>query len=271
MSNRFDLYVARSSWLHRLDPRTKLAFVGVSFALLFLSSRLSLLAGYLVVVHLLLRAARIPSDRIRWLWRQMWPLTLLILLLWPIFYPTGQPTLLTLWRVRITLPSLLQGLANALRVNGLAFAVFVLLVSTDQARLVQGLVQLGIPFELGLTLAIALRYLPLLYSVYGTITDAQRARGWRAEQGSLPERLRAHVPTLVALIIAALRLSDTLTLALAARGFRPGHPRTTHRPRRLRRADLLCLAGLSLLLAIMVGLRLGFCAFSCPKMGKLIK
>ena len=257
MSTRFDLYVARSSWLNRLDPRTKLAFVGVSFALLFLSNHPAPLVSYLVAVHLLLWTAHIPWSRIRWLWRQMWPLTLLILVLWPLFYPLGQPVLWTFWRVRITLPSLLQGLTAALRVNGLAFAVFVLLVSTDQARLVQGLVQLGLPFEWGLTLAIALRYLPLLYSVYGTITDAQRARGWTAEQGSLPTRLRAYVPTLVALVIATLRLSDTLTLALAARGFRPGHPRTTHHPLYLRRADWWCLAGLSLTLGSLVLLRLG--------------
>jgi len=257
MSARFDLYVARGSWLHRLDPRTKLAFVGVSFALLFLSYHPAPLAGYLLAVHGLLWAARIPADRIRWLWRQMWPLTLLILLLWPLFYPFGQPVLWAFWRVRFTLPSLLQGLAAALRVDGLAFAVFTLLVSTSQARLVQGLVRLGVPFEGGLTLAIALRYLPLLYGVYGTITDAQRARGWTAERGPLPTRLRAYVPTLVALVIAALRLSDTLTLALAARGFRPGHPRTSYRPLHLRRLDRWCLIGLGLTLAIAVGLRMG--------------
>jgi len=257
VSTRFDLYVARNSWLHRLDPRTKLAFVGVSFTLLFLNNHLVLLAGYLVAVHLLLWAARIPSDRIRWLWRQMLPLTLLILLMWPLFYPTGQPVLWAFWRMRVTLPSLLQGLAAALRVDGLAFAVFVLLVSTDQARLVQGMVRLGMPFEWGLTLAIALRYLPLLYGVYGTITDAQRARGWTPERGSLPTRLRAYAPTLVALVIAALRLSDTLTLALAARGFRPGQPRSTHHPLYLGRTDWWCLTGVGLILVGAVSLRLG--------------
>jgi energy-coupling factor transport system permease protein len=257
VSTHFDLYVARRSWLHGLDPRTKLAFVGVSFALLFFGDAPALLAGYLVAVHVLLWRARIPTDRIRWLWRQMWPLTLLILLLWPLFYPTGQPVLLSFWRVRITLPSLLEGLASALRVDGLAFAVFVLLVSTDQSRLVQGLVRMKMPFEWGLALAIALRYLPLLYGTYGTITDAQRARGWTAEEGSLLTRVRAYVPTLVALVIAALRFSDTLTLALAARGFRPGHPRTTYRPLDLTRTDWWCLAGLGLTLGGAVCHRLG--------------
>jgi energy-coupling factor transport system permease protein len=255
MSARFDLYLGRDSWLHRLDPRTKLAFVGVSFLLLLPSNQLPFLAGYLAMVHLLLWTASIPLDRIRRLWQQMWPLTLLILLLWPLFYPAGQPVLWSFWRVRITLPSLLQGLTAALRVDSLAFAVFVLLVSTDQTRLVQGLVRLGMPFEGGLTLAISLRYLPLLYGVYGTITDAQRSRGWAPERGSLLSRLRAYVPTLVALVIAALRLSDALTLALAARGFRPGHPRTTYRALRLGRMDWVFLAGLWVMLCGAVGLR----------------
>jgi energy-coupling factor transport system permease protein len=257
VSTRFDLYVARRSWLHQLDPRTKLAFVGVSFVLLLLNSHLALSVVYLVVVHFLLWRASIPWDRIRWLWRQMWPVTLLILLLRPLFYPTGQPVLWAFWRVKITLPSLLQGLAAALRVDALAFAVFVLLVSTGQAQLVQALVRLGIPFEWGLALAIALRYLPLLYALYGTITDAQRARGWTAERGSLLARLRAYVPTLVALIIAALRLSDTLTLALAARGFRPGYPRTAYRSLHLGRTDWWCLAGLGVMLASAIGVGLG--------------
>lgn len=255
MTGRFDLYLSRDSWLHQLDPRTKFAFVGVSFLLLLSSSHPTFLAGYLVTVHLLLWSANIPWGRLRWLWRQMWPLTLLILLLWPLFYPAGQPVLWSFWRVRITLPSLLQGLAAALRIDSLAFAVFVLLVSTDQARLIQGLVRLGVPFEGGLTLAIALHYLPLLYGAYGTITDAQRSRGWTPERGSLFSRARAYVPTLIALVIAALRLSDTLTLALAARGFRPGHPRTTYRTLRLGRLDWWFLAGLCGAVGLRLALR----------------
>jgi len=253
----FDLYVSRDSWLNRLDPRTKLAFVGVSFALLLLGNHPALLAGNLVGVHILLWTARIPSGRIGWLWGRMWPLTLLILLLWPLFYPTGEPVLWAFWRIRITVPSVLQGVSAALRVDGLAFAVFVLLVGTDQARLVQGLVRLGMPFDWGLTLAIGLRYLPLLYGVYGTITDAQRARGWAAEEGSLVTRLRGYVPTLVALVIATLRLSDTLTLALAARGFQPGSPRTARHPLHLRPADWWWLGALGLVFSATVGLRLG--------------
>lgn len=255
MSQRFDLYVPRPSWLHRLDPRTKMAFVVASFALLLLNDQPVLMLAYLLAVHTVLRTAGIPWARIGWLWRRMWPVSLTILVLWPLFYTVGEPVLLEWWRIRITLPSLLEGLASALRVDALAFAVFVLLVATDQTRLVQGLVKLGLPFEWGLSIAIALRYLPLLDGTYRIITDAQRARGWSPEQSTLLERARAYVPTLVALVIAALRLSDSLTRALAARGFRPGYPRTSRRPLHMQQGDWYGLALSAALLAAAVVLR----------------
>jgi energy-coupling factor transport system permease protein len=233
-----------------------MAFMGVSFFLLLTADRLVPLLAYLVLVHLLLWGARIPGDRIGWLWRQMWPVSLLILFLWPLSEPAGTPVLLDWWRIRVTLPGLTHGLRAALRVNALAFAVFVLLLTTAQTRLVQGLVQMGVPFEWGLTLAIGLRYLPLLHGTYATISDAQRARGWIPERDGIIRRLRGYVPTLVALVISALRLADTLTLALAARGFRPGYPRTTRRPLRLRRADWACLVGLFLVSVAAVGWRI---------------
>lgn len=258
MESRFNPYVPRQTWLHDLDPRTKMAFVGASFALLLPTSCLVLVLAYLVGVHVLLWQARIPVRRIGWLWRQMAPVSLLILLLWPLSNPGGVPVLLDWWRIRITLPGIRQGLLAALRVNGLAFAVFTLLLTTDQSALVQGLVRLGLPFDWGLTLAIGLRYLPLLRGMYGGIVDAQRARGWTPEQAGLLRRLRAYGPTLVALVIGALRLTDTLTFALAARGFRPGQPRTTRRPLRLRAIDWVCLAGLGLLTAGLLALEVGW-------------
>jgi len=258
MDTGFDLYVAGDSWLHRLDPRTKMAFVAASFVVLLPSGRLAVVLGYLIAVHLLLWATGTPRQRIAWLWRQMWPLSLLILLLWPLSNPVGTPVLVDWWRIQITLPGVVQGLLAALRVNALAFAAFVLLLTTDQTGLVQGLVRLGMPFEWGLTLALGLRYLPLLHGMYGTITDAQRARGWTPEREGPLRRLLAYRPTLIALVIDALRLTDQLTYALAARGFRPGHPRTTRRALELRRVDRVCLVGLGLVTAALTALQLGW-------------
>lgn len=55
-------------------------------------------------------------------------------------------------------------------------------------------------------------------------------------------------------MISALRLSDTLALALAARGFRPGYPRTTYCSLHLGRTDWWCLVGLGVVLTCAIGL-----------------
>ncbi len=252
MRSGFDLYAPRQSWVHRLDPRTKMAFVAASFVLLLLTNRPFVVLGYLAVVHLLLWRARISGVRIGWLWRQMLPLSVLILLLWPLSNPVGEPVVVDWWWIRITGPGVRLGLLAALRVNALAFAVYVLLLTTDQTRLLQGFVRLGLPFEWGLALAIGLRSLPLIHGMYRIITDAQRARGWMPEREGLFRRLQSYGPTLVALVIGALRLTDAMTVALAARGFRPGYPRTTRCPLSLRRSDRVCLAGLALLTVALV-------------------
>jgi len=255
MSVTLDLYVSRDSWLHRLDPRTKMGLVAASFALLLLNNQTTLMLAYLVAVHILLRRSCVPWSRIGWLWRRMWPVSLAIFLLWPLFYPAGQPVLVEWRQIRITLPSILDGLTSALRIDALAFAALVLLVSTDQTSLVQGLVGLGLPFEWGLAMAIALRYLPLLDGSYQTITQAQKARGWSPQQSSLFRRARAQGPTLVALVISALRLTDSLTRALAARGFQPGQPRTSRRPLRMAPADHWGLGASAALLLAAIALR----------------
>ncbi len=227
MSAPFDVYLARDSWVHRLDPRAKLWAVLLAGAVGLLFRNLAVLAALLLVVHLALFAARVPAARIRWLWARLLPLLLLILVLQPLFAPGPGPDLLRLGPLRLTVAGVLEGVSFALRAAALTFLAALLLLTTDPSALVQGLVKLGVPYTWGLTVGLSIRYLPTTYGLLVTVREAQEARGWVLERGNLLRRARAYVPILVATIIAALRLSDNLGLALAARGL--GYPaqRTT--------------------------------------------
>ncbi|MFQ5593909.1 MAG: energy-coupling factor transporter transmembrane component T family protein [Anaerolineae bacterium] len=251
----FDLFVPRQSWLHNLDPRTKLAFVVTTSVLLLSFQHLAFPLVYLIAVHGIILSAHVPLVRLRWVWQRMLPISVLIFLLWPLFDPHGHLVLLQIWRFRITVESVLRGLATALRVDALAFAFFVLLFSTDQARLVRGLVKLGLPYTWGLTLAIALRYVPTFQGIYVNVTEAQQARGWIVGQGSFVSRLRSYLPVLVAVIIIALRTTDHLAMALAARGLGAGPRRTTYQDVHFSRTDGLFLAGLVVLTAFLFAVR----------------
>jgi len=255
MSFAFDLYVDRPSWLHRLDPRTKLAFVVLSSIVLLSFSHPFVSAVFLLGIHGILRSGKIPASRLRWAWQRMWPITVLILVLWPVFYPQGDEVLWQVWRIRITTQGLWQGLGTALRVDALAFVFLVLLFSTDQTRLVRGLVRLGLSYEWGLTLAIALRYLPTLYGIYASVSEAQQARGWVIGEGSFIRRIKSYLPILVAVIVTALRLADNLSMALSARGFQSGAKRTCLRELELGLEDKVCLLLLAVSLIVFLIVR----------------
>ncbi len=236
MSQTFDLYLPGDSWLHRLDPRAKLWMTGLAVLVGLLFRSVAVLGGLLLIAHVALLTAGVPFVRLGRLWRRLFPLLLMILLLQPLFSPGGT-VLFGVGPVRVTVGGILIGLSFALRVAALAFAVAALLLTTESSTLVRGLVKLGLPYPWGLTVGLAIRYLPTTYGLFVAIKEAQQARGWIVGQGSLLRRARSYAPILAATIIAALRLSDQLGLALAARGL--GYParRTVLHDIRFSRAD----------------------------------
>ena len=257
MSQSFELYLPRDSWLHRMDPRAKLWVVLLAATVGLMYRHIFVLAGLLLLAHLALLSARIPAERLRWLWARLAPLLLMILILQPLFAPGPGPDLLALGPLRLTVSGLLEGVSFALRAAALAFVAAVLMLTTDPTLLVQGLVRLGLPYPWGLTAGLAIRYLPTTFGLFAAISEAQQARGWIVDQGGFLHRVRSYVPILVATIIGALRLSDNLGLALAARGLGYNAQRTTLHDVHLRPADWLAVALGSLAFIGMVVLRFG--------------
>lgn len=257
MSQGFDLYVPRDSWLHRLDPRAKLWAVLLAGTVGLMYRQIAVLACLLILAHLVLLSARIPLDRIRWLWGRLAPLLLMILILQPLFVPGPGPDLLRLGPLRLTVFGILDGVSFALRAASLAFVAASLLLTTDPTDLVQGLAKLGLPYSWGLTVGLALRYLPITYGLYVTISEAQQARGWIVGKGNLIRRARSYLPILVATIIAALRLSDGLALALAARGLDYPAQRTVLHDIHLKPSDWFAMSAATVLFGGLVVLRYG--------------
>jgi len=198
------------------------------------------------------RHGRIPFARITWVWQQLLRLLLFILVVWPWFAGRGGQTWLTLGPLALTTAGLADATAIALRIVGMSMWVFFLLFTTRQSHLVHGMVRLGLPFEWGLVLTIALRYIPTFFFTIQHIRDAQAARAWEP-RGNIVERLRGMIPLLVAFIVNVIRTGDTLAMALATRGVGRDAPRTSRLHLHMRLLDwsvLLLSAGLTLLLLL---------------------
>lgn len=254
-----DLYILRRGWLHAVDPRIKLLFVVVLLLLLLAARNLWLMLAVLLLIHLVVLSTGIPLGKLAAVWKPIVPVALLMSVLWIIFYPSGEP-LIQVWIIRISLISLAQGLVLGLRIINLGLVVALWLYTTDQSAIVQSLVKLGIPFEWGLVLALALRYIPFVHDAYRTISDAQQARGLNLAQGSGLRRSRLMLPIFISMIISSLRASDQIAIALQARGFGARGTRRTYLGElRLAPLDYALLLVLLMLVAVLyLNLRYGF-------------
>ncbi|MFP3896809.1 MAG: energy-coupling factor transporter transmembrane component T family protein [Anaerolineales bacterium] len=255
MSGMYDLYQPGDSWLHHLDPRAKLLFAFCGCLLLLLYRNLWLIMGVLVLIHLALLSAGIEGERLAWVWRITAPTMIMIALLWVVFYPTPDEAFLSWHFLRVGVHNLAEGIAMALRIGALAFALFFWLFSTDQTILVRSLVVLGLPYTWGLILAMALRYIPTMTSNFRMISDAQQARGLDLSARNPVKRARAYMPITVAMLITAFRTAENLSRALQSRALGASPKRTFLRQLHMRPGDVAFMVGVVLVAIFLLWLR----------------
>lgn len=246
MSTSYDLYQNGCSWLHRLDARVKLLTVICDSVILLSCQNLWLVAITLLVTQVTLFSAGIRSKRLWSSWQLLWPMMVMIILFTALLTPGDGAQILAVWIIRVTVGSLAHGMTLALRIAALAFIILNWLFTTDQATLTRSLISLGLPYAWGLTLAMALRYIPTMASTFRMISDAQQARALELSKGNPLQRARAYIPITVAMLITALRTAEALSRALVSRGFGSDHRRSNWRPLHFRTVDLIWLIALPL-------------------------
>lgn len=256
MPAEFDIYVRRNTWVYALDPRVKLAFVVVATVIAFLWPNAGVAAAVGVVCLAFFWLAQVPAVRIVRFLRGLVPFLVMVWLLTVLFAGGPGRVWLRLGPLPITASGLTQGTLLVARLLALGLIFFLWLSTTDQAAMVRGFVALRMPYEWGLTLALALRYVPIFAGLFGQVREAQQARGLDLEQRQFWQRLRAYRPVLIAMIISALRSGERLGWALEARALgAQGVRRTVWRPLRLRRADFTALTLLTGVLIAAILLR----------------
>jgi biotin transport system permease protein len=197
------LYVPRASPVHRTPAGWKLlVLIGLGvllFAVPTLPVALAVLAGVLAVG---LGVARLP---VRLLARQA-----RAVLWW----------LVALFAVHALVTDVLTGAVTVTRLLGLVLAAAVVTATTRVTAMVAVVERVCAPLRwvgvrparIGLVLAMALRFIPLVAERADRIREAQAARG-----GSV-RGLRGLTTTVVPLLVQVLQLAHTVSEALDARG-----------------------------------------------------
>jgi len=106
--------------------------------------------------------------------------------------------------------------------------------------------------EIGLMLSMSLRFVPTLMDDTTRIMNAQKARGVDFGEGSIVQKVKAMIPILIPLFATSLKRSDSLAIAMEARGYQGGKGRSQYRQLKWTRKDTL---------TILVVIVLGCCLF----------
>jgi len=249
------LYLDKTTWVHRLDPRTKIIGTLIVFTTCLCFNNPFYMAGVSLGILIIAISAKALLN----FWRLRFILVLLVLfsiLMWP-FFVKG-PTPLWDWGpLHLSRESILYGIAVGLRLASFVGAGLILLSTTRNEELTNGLIRMGLPHPVAFALSTSLRLLPTFAGAGATIIQAQVSRGLDLESGNIFSRIGKFIPQAVPLFFYAIRHTNQLAMALESRGFSPGSKRTLYDELRMNRTDYAVFVVLLIVLIVALYARIG--------------
>lgn len=240
----------KSAVLARRNPVAK-----VAAALVFTVALVTTLDPVPPAVAIAIELALVPlfGVRYRTLARRAWPLLISaagVALTMVLFAAerTGD-TVMQVGPIDVTTSVVSGALGLALRVIAIALPGVLVFASTDPTDLADALVQnVRAPYRFAIGALAAFRLVPLLGQEWQLLSLARRARGVDAGRNPVAAA-RLFVSTAFGLLVGAIRRGTRLALAMDARGFDRGGPRSQARTQRFRTADAALVIGALLLAA----------------------
>lgn len=221
-----DQYSDRDSFIHRLDPRTKLITTMAFILAVALTppNRWPAFAFYFLLIAILVLISKVPVVYVLKRSLVIIPFVLLIAIFIP-FFKAGEVAgsyNLWLWQVSVTYNGL-QVLWNILAKAWLSILSLILLTSTTKiANLLRGLEQLHMPRVMVMILSFMYRY---IFVLVDEVMRMRQARDSRNFGGSRLWQLRTMGNMTGTLFIRSYERGERVYAAMLARGFN-GHSRT---------------------------------------------
>ncbi len=119
-------------------------------------------------------------------------------------------------------------------------SIFIFIVTTNPSEFAASLNRVGVGYNAGYAVAIALRYIPDIQADYVKIKNAQMARGIEmSRKGKLLDRIRSTTAIIFPLVFSSMGRIDTISTAMELRSFGRHKKRTWYMARPLKRNDYL--------------------------------
>ena len=257
-------YYPGNSFIHRLDPRTKILSTLLLIVAVFLANTAIGYAALCAMVLFIILVSGLPFMLVL---KSVKPLLFIIVLTLVLHAVMGQGEhVLYQWKfIKVTEEGLQLGVQMAMRLILLLMISSILTFTTSPIVLTDGIEALLRPFrvigvrahELAMMMTIALRFIATLMEETDRIIKAQTARGADFSGGNLLVRAKNMLPILVPLFISAFRRADDLAVAMEARCYRGGEGRTRMHQLAYRSGDVMAFVFAFAMIGLLAFLRWG--------------
>ena len=252
-------YYPVDSWVHRLDPRTKILLTVAMIVAVFV---VKTMVGYGLILGFMYLVSKLSYIPFKMLVKGIKPLKFILILTFilNLFFNTGTTMLVEWGFIKISYEGLSTAVHYSLRLVFLVLGTSLMTLTTSPIALSDGIEMLLSPLkkihfpahELAMMMSIALRFIPTLMEEADKIMKAQMARGADFESGNLLARAKAMVPLLVPLFVSAFRRAGDLAMAMESRCYHGGENRTRLRVLKITKNDWLAAAGVAALILLII-------------------
>ncbi len=224
-----------NSFLHRLDPRTKIILAMLFIFVVFFAATPVAFLTLLLFTIIMIFMSRISLKTIL---KGIKPIILILVMtsLLNIFMTVGEgEPLFAHYFIKIYTEGIVRAAFMAARVTILIIGTSLLLTyTTSPISLTDGIERLLSPFKkiglpvhsFAMMMSIAIRFIPTLIEETEKIMNAQKSRGANFSTGGIIKRAKALIPLLIPLFVSAFKRADELATAMECRCYRGDVNRT---------------------------------------------
>ena len=244
-------YAPKNTWIHRLSGVTKLLFFVLWSIAGMLTYDTRVLAVMLAISLLIFKVSKTEWKQVGTVFKFILFFLFLNLITVFLFSPYqgteiyGTKTVLfhIAGRYSVTTEQLFYEFNIMLKYFTVVPVVLMFMVTTNPSEFAASMNRLGISYNVGYAIAIALRYVPDVQSDFTKIKHAQEARGIEmSNKASIFKRLKNMANFIFPLIFSSMDRIDVVSNAMELRGFGKKKKRTWYMGKPLERNDYLTLA-----------------------------
>lgn len=239
-------YVKSDSFIHKLDPRTKIILNIVYILGVFFIDNIKGYLAYFLIVFFVSFSSKI---KIYHLLKALKTISMFIILtsLFNVFFIKEGNIIFNVGFLKIYDKALITSIFVSFRVIFLILGSTILTLTTSPTELTDGFESLMKPLrklkvpvgEISLMISISLRFIPTLLDETDKIIKAQKSRGVDFESGSIAKKIKNIVPILVPLFINSFRRADELAIAMESRCYQGSENRFKFRVLKFTKNDFI--------------------------------